>query len=59
MKAIIIFGLYFLLIGAVLGMATFLMYYHINGWGWLIFISFLLALQTITVKEATSTKDNP
>lgn len=43
MKSIIIFGLYYLLIGSSLGMATFLMYHNINGWGWLIFMSFILA----------------
>lgn len=57
MKATVIFTMYYLLIGAVLGMATFLMYHKIDGWGWLIFIGILLAGQTLKVRDESSTKD--
>lgn len=54
MKSIIIFGLYYLLIGLSLGMATFLMYHKINGWGWLIFMSFILATSGLKVDSQES-----
>lgn len=51
MKSILIFFFYFLSIIAVTGYATFLMYYNIDGWGWVIFIDFLLMLMTVKVED--------
>ncbi len=42
MKEIIIFTLYFITIMLTVIAAAFLMFHHITGWGWFIFILFLI-----------------
>lgn len=49
MKAIIIFSMYFLSISSIAGMATYLMFHNIKGWGWLIFILFILVSNNLKV----------
>lgn len=59
MKEIIILGLYFLLLGAIFGMATFLMFHRISGWGWLIFCGVLalnISLKVSSEKRAECSK---
>jgi len=51
MKTFFIFLLYFLTIISIAGFATFLMYHHIDGWGWLIFIEFLVLTINVKVRE--------
>ncbi|HDR1113271.1 hypothetical protein [Pasteurella multocida] len=50
MKEIIIFSMYFFSISSIAGMATFLMFNNIKGWGWLVFILFILVTNSLKVK---------
>lgn len=51
MKSILIFFFYFISIVSIAGLATFLMYHNINGWGWLIVIDVLITISNVRVKE--------
>lgn len=51
MKATLIFFFYFFAIVAVAGFTTFLMFHHIEGWGWLVFIDALLIATTVKVSD--------
>lgn len=51
MATILIFFFYFLSIITATVCSTFLMYHNIDGWGWVIFIDFLLMLMTVKVED--------
>ncbi|EEY12913.1 MULTISPECIES: hypothetical protein [Mannheimia] len=45
--SLVAFSLIALMIISVCGMATFLMYHNISGWGWFIFIAFVCSQYNI------------
>nr|DAK81588.1 MAG TPA: hypothetical protein [Caudoviricetes sp.] len=51
MATILIFFFYFLSIITATVCATFLMYYKINGWGWIVAIAIALTFIKLHVKE--------
>ncbi|MEG9499891.1 hypothetical protein [Mannheimia indoligenes] len=51
MKHTLIFSFIALMVISVCGMATFLMYHNISGWGWLIFIAFVCTQYSVKSKD--------
>lgn len=51
MKFTLVVGLIALMVISVCGMATFLMYHNISGWGWLIFIAFVCTQYSVKSKD--------